>query len=255
MAERLAAAVVALYDMTHPIASSNLARFASLWLLGAFAAYACAAPQSVKATYSGYVNGMYAGVITEHFEVEGGTYRVVSDTKTVGLASLLNRQPTYYLSKGQVTSAGLRPAHFEGRRSPGEAPQLGAVFDWAQSQVTIQHNAKTQSLTLPPGTQDRLSAMYQLMYLPLERMKFVEFPMTNGRKLDHYRYQVTPGVEVETPLGRLKALHLVKQREGNESSAELWLATERHRFPVKLIVIEKNGVRIEQIIQTLEIRG
>jgi hypothetical protein len=223
-------------------------------LLGGFAAHAASGPQSVKATYNGYINGIQVGVITEHFEAAGGTYRLVSDTKTMGLATLLNRQPTRYLSKGQVSAAGLRPAHFEGRRDPGEAPQLAASFDWAGRQVTLNHNGKMQSLPLPPGTQDRLSAMYQLLFLPLERMQFVEFPMTNGRKLDHYRYQITPDVEVETPLGRLKALHLVKQREGNESAAELWLATEHHRFPVKLVIVEKNGMRFEQIVQTLEIR-
>ena len=234
---------------------SAFARIASAWLLGAFAAYASAGPQSIKATYNGYVNGIQVGVITEQFETEGGNYRLVSDTKTMGLATLLHRQPTRYLSVGQVTSAGLRPAQFEGRRSPGEPPQLAALFDWPQRQVTLNHNGKIQVLPLPPGTQDRLSAMYQLVFIPLERMRFVEFPMTNGRKLDHYRYQVTPDVDIETPIGRLKTLHLVKQREGNASAAELWLATEHQRFPVKLVIVEKNGMRFEQIIQTLEIRG
>jgi hypothetical protein len=96
--------------------------------------------------------------------------------------------------------------------------------------------------------------MYQLVFMPVERMKFVEFPMTNGRKLDRYRYQVTPDVEIETPIGRLKTLHLVKQREGNESAAELWLAIEHQRFPVKLLIVQKNGMRFEQMVQTLELR-
>jgi hypothetical protein len=252
--ERLAAPVVALHDMSFPIRRLTLARATSACLVAAFAACAHAGPQSVKATYNGYINGIQVGVITEQFEVEGGSYRLVSDTKTMGLATVLNRNPTHYLSRGQVTSAGLRPAHFEGRRNAGEAADLAALFDWAQGQVTLRHKGKTQAVTLPPGTQDRLSAMYQLLFLPLERQRFVEFPMTNGRKLDHYRYQVTPDVEIETPIGRLKTLHLVKQREGNESAAELWLSIDHQRFPVKLVIVEKNGMRFEQIIQALEIR-
>jgi Protein of unknown function (DUF3108) len=252
--ERLPAAMVAIYDMRRALPSTLVACIASAWLIGTFAAYAASGPQSIKATYNGYVNGIPVGSVTEHFEAENGAYRVVSDTKTIGLATLLNRQPTHYLSKGQVTANGLRPAHFEGRRSLGEAPQLGASFDWSKGQVTLNHNGKVQSLALPAGTQDRLSAMYHLVFLPLERMKFVEFPMTNGRKLDTYRYQVTPDVEIETPIGRLKTLHLVKQREGDESAAELWLSVEHQRFPVRLVVVEKNGMRIEQIIQSLEIR-
>jgi Protein of unknown function (DUF3108) len=253
-AERLGASMVAIYDMRPALPSTIVARLACAWLFGAAVAYAGSAPQSIKATYNGSINGIPIGVVTEHFEATDGAYQVVSDSKTIGIATLLNRQPTHYLSKGQVTPAGLRPALFEGRRSPGEPPQLGASFDWAKGQVTLNHNGKTQSLALPQGTQDRLSAMYQLVFLPLERMKVVEFPMTNGRKLDHYRYQVTPDVEIDTPIGRLKTLHLVKQREGDESAAELWLSVEHQRFPVRLVIIEKNGMRIEQIIQTLEIR-
>jgi hypothetical protein len=235
------------------IRASSIARMACVWLLGAFAAHAATGPQSIKATYNGYINGIHAGVITEHFERDGSSYRLVSDSKTIGIISLLNRNPTYYLSKGQVTPGGLRPTLFEGRRNAGEAADVAALFDWAQGQVTLRHRGKTQAVALPAGTQDRLSAMYQLLFLPLERQRSVEFPMTNGRKLDHYRYQITPDVEVETPLGRLKALHLVKQREGDESAAELWLSTEHQRFPVKLVIVEKNGMRIEQLIQTLEI--
>lgn len=246
--------MVAVYDMTRIPHRLTPARVACAWLLGALAAPAFAGPQSIKATYNGYINGIQIGVVTEQFEAERGSYRLVSDTKTMGLATLLNRQPTYYVSKGQVSAAGLRPAQFEGRRSAGEPAQLAASFNWGQGQVTLQHNGKTQALPLPPSTQDRLSAMYQLVFLPLERMPYVEFPMTNGRKLDHYRYKVTPDVEIETPLGRMKTLHLVKQREGDESAAELWLAVDRHRFPVKLVIVEKNGMRFEQMIQTLEIR-
>jgi Protein of unknown function (DUF3108) len=247
--------VVAVYDMTRLITLSNLVRITCVWLLGTFAAHAAAGPESIKATYTGYINGIQVGVITEHFEREGGAYRVVSESKTMGIVALLNRNPTYYLSKGQVTSAGLRPSLFEGRRNPAEAAELAALFDWARGQITLRHKGKTQEVALPAGTQDRLSAMYQLLFLPLERQRFVEFPMTNGRKLDRYRYQITPDAEVETPLGRLKALHLVKQREGDESAAELWLSTEHQRFPVKLVIVEKNGMRIEQLIQTLEIRN
>jgi hypothetical protein len=240
--------------MTCPIPRLTLMHATSACVLAVFAACALAAPKSVKATYNGYINGIHVGVITEQFEVEGGSYRLVSDTKTIGLATVLNRSPTHYLSKGQVTSSGLRPTLFEGRRQSGEAADLAALFDWGQGQVTLRHKGKMEAVPLPPGTQDRLSAMYQLLFLPLERQRYVEFPMTNGRKLDRYRYQVTPDVEIETPIGRLKTLHLVKQREGNESAAELWLAIEHQRFPVKLLIVQKNGMRFEQMVQTLELR-
>ena len=96
--------------------------------------------------------------------------------------------------------------------------------------------------------------MYQLMFWPLGRMNPLEFAMTNGRKLDQYRYAVTPDVELDTPLGRLKTLHLVKHREPGETGNELWLSAQHRYFPVKIVYLEKDGVRYEQVIQSLEIR-
>src|SRR6185503_1195160 len=96
---------------------------------------AVAAPKAVKATYSVTMNGMPVGSISEQFEADGATYRIVSETKPTGLAVFLQRQPLKFMSRGEVTPAGLKPTQFEGRRNSGDPPQVSAEFDWAQSQV------------------------------------------------------------------------------------------------------------------------
>ena len=66
---------------------------------------------------------------------------------------------------------------------------------------------------------------------------------------------MTPDVDLNTPIGRLKTLYLVKERrEPGESSAELWVSAQHHHFPVRLITVQRNGLRFEQMIQTLDIR-
>jgi len=233
----------------------SVVRVATAGIAALFACCVYAGPQSVRATYNGYINGMQAGVITEEYESQGGNYRLASDTRTIGLATLVNREPTHFSSTGQVTKTGLRPIQFEARRNPGEPAQIAASFDWSQGQLTLRHAGKTESVPLPPGTQDRLSAMYQLLFLPLDRMRSIDFAMTNGRKLDQYHYSVTPDVDLNTPIGRLKTLYLVKERrEPGESSAELWVSAQHHHFPVRLITVQRNGLRFEQMIQTLDIR-
>jgi len=230
-------------------------RAAAAGIAALCACCAYAGPQSVRATYNGYLNGMHAGVITEEYEAEGGNYRLVSQTRTTGLATILNREPLRFSSTGELTAAGLRPIQFEARRNAGEPAQIAASFDWPQGQLTLRHAGKTESVPLPPGTQDRLSAMYQLLFLPLDRMRSIDFAMTNGRKLDQYHYSVTPDVELNTPIGRLKTLYLVKERrEPGESSAELWVSAQHHHFPVRLVTVQRNGLRFEQMIQTLDIR-
>ena len=230
------------------------------WIAGiaavaySLAAAGAAAPATISATYNAYMNGMTIGVITEQFQADGGRYRIVSDTRPVGLAVLLQRHPLRFVSRGHVGREGLRPVRFEGRRNVSDPPQVSADFDWPASQLLITHNGKAESLPVSPGTQDRLSIMYQFMFMPLNKVRVVEFAMTNGRKLDVYRYRVTPDVELDTPLGRVKTLHLVKQREPGDTATEVWLSPAHRHLVLKMLIVEKDGIRYEQVIQNLELR-
>jgi hypothetical protein len=238
--------------MRHLVCKALL--FAPLAIAGIAAASVVAPPKAVTATYSATMNGMTIGTISERFEAGGATYRILSETKPVGLATLLQRQPLRFASTGELTRDGLRPVHFEGRRNAVDPPQVTADFDWAQSQLYLTYNGKAEALPISAGAQDRLSIMYQLMFLQPEKSGYVEFWMTNGRKLDLYRYRAEPDVELDTPLGRLKTVHLVKQREAGESQAEVWISPRHQNVAVKVVIIEKDGMRYEQLIKSLEIR-
>jgi hypothetical protein len=222
------------------------------WLFAA--ALAWAAPPAITATYAAYMNGMQIGTIAEQFVSEGGKYRIVSETKPMGLAALIQRQPLRFASAGMISRDGLRPDHFEARRSAGENPQVTAEFDWSQARLMLKRDGKSEAVALPIGTQDRLSVMYQFMFVPVDRVRQIEFPMTNGRKLDRYAYRVTQDTEIDSGLGRLKTVHLVKVRDAGDTVTEIWLSPHHRFLPVKMLIVERDGMRFEQIIQSLEIR-
>jgi hypothetical protein len=235
-------------------AASNLRRV--LWLAALFglATGAHAAPKSVTATYDVFMSGARIAVISERFEATDGTYRIVSDSKPVGLAALIQRQPIKLVSTGEVTRRGLRPQQFEGTgRNSGSRGDVSAAFDWPAERLVLKFDGHSETVALPPGTQDRLSIMYQFMYLAPRNTQQVQFAMTNGRKVDRYRYTVTPGVEIETGLGRLSTLHLVKQQEPGDTGTEIWLSPRHGFIPVKLLIVEKDGIRYEQVITKLDV--
>src|SRR5262249_4804713 len=120
--------------------------------------------------------------------------------------------------------------------------------------LSFGRDGKTETVALPPGTQDRLSIMYQFMFRPLEGRNELDLAMTDGRRLAHYHYALTPGVEIDTPLGRLGTLHLVKQDEGG-SGTELWLAPDRNFLPVRMVIREDNGMRYEQLATRIEVKS
>jgi hypothetical protein len=211
-------------------------------------------PNSVAAQYNVYWNGIHVAVMTESFEAKDGGYRIVSESQAVGLVSLFVRQPLRLSSSGRLTASGLQPQHFEGKRSDSDPRRASAEFDWPAGQLTITHDGKSEQLKLPPATQDLLSAMYQFMFLELESLQRFELSMTNGRKLNQHWYAVRSGVEIETPLGRMTTVHVVKQHRPDESGAEIWLAPQHRHFPVRMLVLDEDGGRYEQVLVKIELK-
>jgi hypothetical protein len=213
-----------------------------------------ATPQSVTATYDVLWNGSRVAVMNETFEARDGAYRIVSESRAVGLLALFAREPLRLESSGRVTASGLQPRHFEGKRGDGDPRRARADFDWTTGQLTLTRDGATERLKLPPDTQDLASLMYQFMFLDLANRERFELAMTNGRKLNQHWYTVRPGVEIETELGRMKTLHLVKQHQPDESGAEIWLAPQHHQLPVRMVVIDDDGRRVEHNLIKFEFK-
>jgi hypothetical protein len=232
-----------------------LKTFITLLLAAALPAVAAVTPpQAVQAQYELSMNGTPIAVMQETLEISNGSYQAVSETRAIGVFALVQRRPGRVTSNGEIGSNGLRPKTFDGTRGTGDARRVHAEFDWTAGKLTMSHDSLTESVTLPPGAQDRLSVMYQFMFLDPEKLKDLAFAMTNGRKLDQYRYTIGPDTAIDTPLGRLAVIHLVKQHTASETATEIWLAREHRLMPVKMRIVEDDGKRYEQVISRLEIR-
>lgn len=218
------------------------------------ASAATTTPQSVQAQYQLSMNGTAIAVMQESFEISDGSYQAVSETQAIGLFALVQRRPGRATSNGEVGRGGLRPKLFDGTRGTGDPRRVHAEFDWPAGTLTMSHDGRTETATLPAGAQDRLSVMYQFLFLNPAKLKDLEFAMTNGRKLDQYRYAIGPDTAIDTPLGRMAVIHLVKQHSAGETATEIWLAREHRLMPVKMRIVEDDGKRYEQVISRLEIR-
>lgn len=215
---------------------------------------AAAAPQSVSAHYDLSRNGTPVAVMQETYTARDGSYQIVSETQAVGVLALLQRRPGRVTSSGSVGERGLQPKSFEGTLGAGNTRRVQAAFDWTARTLTLIHDGNTETLPLPAGTQDRLSVMYQFLFLDPGRLDHLSFAMTNGRKLDQYQYGVGPDTALDTPLGRLAVVHLVKRLAPGDTATEIWLARDHGLMPVKMRITEDDGSRYEQTVARLEIR-
>jgi hypothetical protein len=213
---------------------------------------ACAAqpPHRLSLTYDVSYNGMVAAELTEVLEHDGKQFQLTSEGRGKGIGALLYRNAAKRSCRGEITAAGLRPLEYRDQR--GDAPANVARFDWAGKTLTQEHDGKNETADMTPQLQDRLSFLYNYAFQPspdLKPGKAVRVTLTDGKGLVQFHYVVAGRQMLQTPAGELETVHLVKQREGqDDKGTELWFASSRDFLPVRILVIEKDGARIDQVL-------
>ncbi len=219
------------------------------WIFLWSAALAQAAPQQVTVVYQAARKGQPFATVTETFRQQGGRYQIESVTEGIGAYALLGKR--VLKSSGEVTAQGLRPLQFQ--QTQGGGRTVRADFDWQAGTLTMQYKGKTRTEPLQPGTQDVLSYAYQFMFQP-PRGETVVLPVTTGRRLREYRYLVSGrDVQVETPAGKYRTVHLT-EAAADEDSKEFWLGSQQHHIPVRILMRDENGTVIEQTLTGFRVK-
>jgi uncharacterized protein DUF3108 len=195
-------------------------------------------------------NGMVMAELRETLEHDGAKYRIVSEGKGKGVFALLARGSILRTSEGAIVADGLRPHEYRDRRGDNEA---SAKFDWSGRTLVQERKGTSETQPLPERAQDRLSFLWGF-----------SFAAPNGANLDamvadgrgapvRYRYAVAGMEKLKTALGEIETLHLVKQREPDDSrQTEVWLALKRDYVPVRVLVVEKDGTRLDQVVTRID---
>lgn len=228
-----------------------LASFGAVWLAIVAAPLAAAEFSSITAVYSLKRDGQPIGRVTETFARTGKQYRISSEAKAEGLAALFVKGPLRMTSEGEIEQKGLKPLKFERTRN---GKSITATFDWPAAQLAIADNGSNSTEALLPGTQDRLSAMYQFMFAQPKR-KRIEMPMTNGKKPAAYVFRNTGRAKIDSAAGAFETVRMIRERSGeaadDDDRVELWLASKRKFLPVRL-KIREDGALYEQDLIKLE---
>lgn len=207
-----------------------------------------APPSQIKASYDVLKGGIKGVAISEAFTRTQDHYRIESVSKAVGLLAAFKPETIRVTSEGSVTAKGLRPSAYIQERKLDSDRNTRAGFDWAARRITLTDRAGEVTQPLLAGTQDRLSAMYQFMFTPLQNVPALDFYMTNGSKVDIYNYLVTSGQSVTVPFGTFKALYVASPPKPGESRTEIWLAEELGNFPCKMVITDPDGDQLVQVL-------
>ncbi len=202
-------------------------------VLSLASAAAAAPPQRVDIGYEIARDGSVLAEVNQRLEHDGRSFRLSETWKGKGLLAI--RGEAVRSSQGAVASDGLRPQKFEDKR-PGRETRH-AEFDPAAKTPTLQR-------------QDQLSFIWTFAFAPPRGA--VTVAVADGKHATSYTYQPAGRERVKTPAGEFESLKLVKRKDNpQDKTTEIWLAVDRQYIPVRILVIDKEGKRVDQVATSI----
>lgn len=205
-------------------------------------------PQRFDLSYRFIYNGQPVGRVTDHFQRDGNRYRLTSEARPEGVMALL--LPVLTLtSEGEIRSATFLPERYTQVRSNAPQRVVAAEFDWQGRQLIHHYKGRNERLTLPDGTQDALCQLYSFTLAGQAPAK-LEFDVSNGRKLIHYRYEKIPAGRMKTPLGEFEVVEYRRITTAPDDNAiSVWIAPALHHLPLRIRVREESGLFEQHLVR------
>jgi len=175
--------------------------------------------------------GLASGEQTLVWVNQGERYTLSSVAVATGLAGVFYRGQFAQISRGRITPGGLQPEDFWDQRGDKRSR---ASFDAAQGLIVLEPDSGAPRQFSYQGTvQDALSLFFQFALTAPPSGRQLEYRVFNGKKLRDYQYDVLGEAVLDTWLGTLRTLHLVRTGSG-DGRFEIWLAIDRHYLPVRI---------------------
>ncbi len=210
--------------------------------LAASGALRAAPPPRLELDWELTKDGATIAVIAQKYVQEGGRYELTEAWEGRGLFRLLGSAKR--MSRGEVGADGLRPLEYSDQRS-GRDPEL-ARFDWQAKTVTYQYKGPPTTIPLPAHPRDRLQFLLQFAFSPPSGER-IALDVIDGRGISDQVYKIEGHERFKTPAGEFDALKLVRRKDDGDR-AEIWLAADRGYLPVRVLFVDRKGMRLDQVV-------
>jgi hypothetical protein len=213
---------------------------------------ALAAPSVVEAEYKIFKNGILIAYVTEKFERKGETYRIDSTSVASGGLKMFVQDKVVMAAEGKFGATAPPPRLNEHRRTtPHDSVRL--TFDWAKMVLRTKRAGKEETEPLSRGALDRLSFLYQFMWVA--RPDGYKVAMSGGRKIEAFHFRKAGEPVLKTPAGTFETVHLERIRAGDrEDKAQIWLAKDMGNVPIRIWFQNADGTILDQTIVELKTR-
>jgi hypothetical protein len=207
-------------------------------------------PPSADLTYA--IKAQQSGIPLDgeariKWHVSDGKFQLVTEMRAMLLGKIIEAK-----SEGAIDEYGLAPITFTEKRLRKDAST--ASFD--RENKTIRFSGSNETYPIKGGEQDRNSAIWQLIsvaraapahFTPGSEWSFF---VVGQRDADPWTFKVVKKEKINTPLGELNAVHLLKATKPDVKNQRLdiWLAPSLEWYPVRLRYTDPDEDFIEQTL-------
>ncbi len=207
------------------------------------------------ANYQVELNGIQAGELRQTLSTDAaGQRKFVSKTQAKGVFAFIKPDVIEETSVWVYQNEHIRPMFYRYSRDGGSKDKLLTMdFYWDKRKVHIDDREHPWDLKIKNRTLDKLVYQLQVMHDLANDRERLTYVIADGGKLKHYEIVRLGEETINTPLGKIKAVKLTRERDADsDRKTTLWCAPALGYLPVKLEHIEKDDSRFTAYLRKLD---
>lgn len=155
-------------------------------------------------------------------------------------------------SSGSTAEGRFLPRQYRYERENDVVRSLTVTFDWEDGSADITSAERPWTMTVPRGTQDKLTVLLALRQDLPRGVTDLTYPVADGGRLKAYRYRNTGRAVIETALGRMETVTVTRTKDKGPVDYRLWLAPALDHLPVRVERTEGGAVYRMEISRVTE---
>ncbi|MFP4243523.1 MAG: DUF3108 domain-containing protein, partial [Ectothiorhodospira sp.] len=170
---------------------------------------------------------------------EGEYLRYRGLVRPTGVLSWVRSDEILEQSIFRLTPTELRSQEYLYRHTGNDRERLTkSRFDWPEGRVRGTHNGRDFNLKIPPEAVDRFTLQLSMIQALVEGRETFSRTIVDKDRLTTYRFQVGEARRIQTPMGELEAIPVIRHIEDRDTTVSTWFAPRLNYLPVRLEQME-----------------
>lgn len=206
------------------------------------------------AKYSVSKSGISLGEMVSTFKTDQhNNYTYSSITEPKGIASWFSSDKVSEVSNGTYLDGKITSLQYSYSRSGGKKKQDTKInFDYQNNIAIDITNGETKKLTIGERTTDRQIAQILLMIDMFNNEDDLNYEVINKQELKPYNFNKSELEKIDTELGELNTIKVVRKRKGSSRETTLWLAEGLLYLPVRIKQTKDGSTKFEMDLIKLD---